>query len=503
MPRAGIVRVVAALLSLGILGGCAREGSVSRGIAFTGVDVVDVDGDSVLPDQTVVVLGERITHVAPARALNLGPDVVRIDAGGGFLIPGLWDMHVHFQGNAVDVRSVEFPVYLAHGVTGIRVMAGCDSAYVALSDASPCMTETGPGFPTPRLVNEWRKEISSGAIAGPRIVAPSMMFDGTTSCYPAYALGTAEEARARVRAARATGADFIKIFNCSLSPELYRVILEEAAEVGIPVAGHVPRGVSLTEAARAGQRGLEHAAPSLLEACATPQDVADARASIESGGVSAYLVGLVDAFDPDACGPLVDAFRASGSWFSPTVLVNSNNVVNPNPRTVMEADERMRYLVPRTRRRWDAEADEQTLDAATWSRFADYFDALFRAVALLADRGVPLLAGSDAPNLLAYPGSGLHDELGLLVEAGLSPAKALAAATSEAARYLGREEELGRVAPGMLADLVLLDANPLTDVANTRRIRAVMSRGRLYDRARLDSLLDSAARAAEIDRDPF
>lgn len=495
-PVRGIRTVLLAFLAVGAVA-CAPVTRVDQGIAFVDVALIDVSGGSVHPGMTVVVSGERIVHVLPSRDIALGPDVEQVDGEGRFLIPGLWDMHVHFQGDADQVRTVEFPVFLAHGVTGIRVMSGCDSTYVSRQPGSqPCMTDETPGNPSPRTIAGWREEIVGGAIVGPRIVSSSMMFDGSTECYPSYTLESPEDAREKVRRVRNSGADFLKILNCSMSSDVYYAIVEEARALGIVVAGHVPRGVTLIEAANAGQKGIEHAAPSLLEACGSAKEVANARAAYEEGGFPAYLEGLIAAFDPAECGPLVAALLENGTFFSPTFVVNTNNVVNRDLRAALEDDDRRRYLVPRIRSLLETWIEEQTIDEATRTLYARYFDRLYEAVATLEQSGIPILAGSDTPNLLVYPGSGLHDELGILADAGLSPAAALAAATTAPARYLDLETDLGSVAPGMLADLVLLDANPLKDIGNTRTVRAVMANGRLFTADALDDLLEAAAVAA-------
>ena len=184
---------------------CAVDPAQTRvddGIAFHDVSVVDVAGSSITPGMTVTVREGRIVHVLPSNKIELGADVQTVDGSGKFLIPGLWDMHVHLQGTVNDVERVEFPVYLAHGVTGIRLMAGCDPEYVAnLPDGKPCMSDTAPGSPSIPQVRSWRERIVNRSIVGPRIVAASMLFDGPRLCYPAYALENPDDARARVRQA--------------------------------------------------------------------------------------------------------------------------------------------------------------------------------------------------------------------------------------------------------------------------------------------------------------
>ncbi|MDX1745027.1 MAG: hypothetical protein R3324_03740, partial [Halobacteriales archaeon] len=309
-----------------LLGTCAAPDRLERGVAFVGVAVVDVDGDSIISDMTVSVVDDRIVRVAPSEALRLGPEVERVDGSGRFLIPGLWDMHVHLQGTAEDVRTVDLPLYVAHGVTGMRIMSGCDSSYVAARpEIGPCLSDASPGPPTPQRVAGWRDEIIAGAVVGPRIVAASMIFDGPRRCYTAYMLQSAEEASQRVREAQQTGADFIKIANCSMDSDLYHAIADEATSLAIPFDGHVPLSVPLIEASKAGQRGIEHAAFGLLEACATSEGVAAARQALREGGLNAYLKGLTEVFDVAQCDELVETLLANGTALGPITGTSFNH----------------------------------------------------------------------------------------------------------------------------------------------------------------------------------
>ncbi len=304
-----------------------------------------------------------------------------------------------------------------------------------------------------------------------------------------------------VRSAQRRGADFLKIFSCSLDAVTYHAIAEEARRLGIDFAGHVPSEVSLAEASAAGQ-GIEHAGPKLLATCSkAPAEVARARDTLREQGFSlgtlnAYVNVLIRTFDVTACEDIIETFLANGTAFTPTFLVNSNNVFNPDLQAVVENDDRLRYLVSSTLTLWRQGIVEQTLDPETRELREHYFRKLFEVVAAMDRRGVPILAGSDPPNLLVYPGFGLHDELELLVQAGLTPAAALRAATINPARYLDRARDLGSVEEGKLADLVLLNENPLRDIRNAKAIEAVVARGSLFGRAVLDSLLAAAAEAA-------
>ena len=343
----------------------------------------------------MAVEGTRIV-TAPAR----GGTVVR--AAGKFLIPGLWDMHVHVG----DLEPEWFPLYLANGVTGVREMAG-----------RPKNAETLRQYPAGRV--------------GPRLVwtlAPIERVD-------------VEQARKAVRSVRDAGASFVKVYN-GLSREAYRAVLSEAGLLGMPVTGHVPDAVGWMQAVQSGQRSIEH------------------------------LDGMLSAVK-------VNAAAGRGCWHTPT-LTWHRFVAEPKS---MLNDARLVYA----RRDY---LDDWRRQASAEIRSPGWLQRAFAAVRELHAAGAPLLAGTDTPNAFVMPGFALHDELELMVRAGLSPAAALRTATWEPARYFGREKEFGTV-----ADLVLLDANPLEDIRNTRKIAGVVANGRWIPKPAIDAMLDQVRRA--------
>jgi len=277
---------------------------------------------------------------------------------------------------------------------------------------------------------------------------------------------TEAEARRAVDALATSGVDFIKVHE-HLGRETYFAAAAEARRLGVPFAGHIPSGdlaplVTAIEASEAGQACIEHLN---------------------------FVPFGEEGLSPDVSA----AFRRNGTWVDPTLSPYWVRAHQGAPGT--EEGPTSRYVAPSLKRRWAAQREG-------WAKGpgGDFYKALLRgrmaAVRALRDAGVPLLAGTDVGFPSICPGSGLHDELGHLVEAGLTPMEAIRAATSEAARYLGREKELGTVEPGKRADLVLLDADPLADLRHSRRIRAVVLNGRLFDRGELDGLLAGAASVA-------
>ena len=454
--------------------GCATP-PLSAQIALTHANVVDVERGIVLTDHTVLISGTRIVAVGasvrvPARAR------VR-DARGKYVIPGLWDMHVH---TSREGRALHFwPLFLAHGVTGVR--------------------EMGSYLDT---LQHWRAVARRPGSGAPRIVWSSPMLDGVpTSWVHGYGVPDAARARAAVDTMRRLGFDFLKVYD-RLPRDAYLAIAAEAKRRGIPFAGHVPGAVTAIEASDAGQRSIEHVANALHLAC-TPRgaELLDAflkaRESLgpDADSTRAALGRLRSAVAAgpreDACRPLFARMLANDTWLTPTLTVTHGQV----PPDWLAADPRLRFVPPALAARWRSgrpAADSDDL------RFGRRMEAnAWRLVALAQGAGVGILAGTDASDEpYVFAGSGVHDELALLVRAGLSPLDALRAATLNPARYLGAADSLGTVAPGRVADLVILDANPLADIRNTTRIHTVIANGRLIDTSERARLLARAAAEA-------
>jgi imidazolonepropionase-like amidohydrolase len=307
-----------------------------------------------------------------------------------------------------------------------------------------------------------RWAILAGTLVGPRIVAAGVILDGPqpVDSTVSFAVGTPEAGRAAVDSLARAGADFIKVYTL-LPRDAYFAVLREAARLHLPVAGHVPAGVTTLEAADSGQRSIEHLRDEVDPLCA----VATA----------------------PACARLLEVLRLHGTWLVPTLVVLRVKAILQDSSLVQ--DPRLGTMPALVRNAWDAiRVGKQDRTPAYWrEKRARFFGELALTGAAWRD-SVPLLAGTDAGALYTYPGSSLHDELVQLVRAGLTPAAALRAATLAPAEFLSATDSLGTVATGRVADLVLLGADPLADIGNTRTVEAVVLRGRLFRRAQLDAL---------------
>ena len=462
-PSVGLLRARALLSAVAVLAlsSCARQETAKPVapppeplLAITHVTVVDVAAGRLVADQSVVVRGSRIVQAGDAARTAVPANATVVDGTGKFLIPGLWDMHVHALFDA-EVARTFLPRFVAEGVTGVRDMGG-KVAVLRLA----------------------RWAVFAGTLVGPRIVAAGAILDGPqpVDTSVSIAVGTPEQGVAAVDSLARSGADFIKVYTLLPRPA-YFAILREAARLHLAVAGHVPGGVTTLEAADSGQKSIEHLRDEVEPLCTA-----------------------VDA----ACGRLLDSLRAHRTWLVPTLVVLRMKALLND--TLVLKDPRLATVPDLVREGWDGiRARKADSSAGYWrdKRMRYLGELALTAAAFKA--GVPLLAGTDAGALYTYPGSSLHDELVQLVRAGLTPAAALRAATLGPAEFLGATDTLGTVAVGKAADLVLLDADPLSDIRNTRRIRAVVLRGRFFGREALDSLggvvpemavpsLDTAAR---------
>jgi imidazolonepropionase-like amidohydrolase len=413
-------------------------------IVITNVTVID--GASAAPrrDQTVVIRGNRIVRVAPSRSVRLPAASIHVPARGKFLIPGLWDMHVHTS--VVGGRDL-LGLYVANGVTGVRDMGG--------------------DWPT---LAGWRREIAIGVLVGPRMILSGPYLEGGDVPIPHILTRTPEEGRAGVDSLIALGVDFVKVHG-QLSRETYFAIASRARERGIPFAGHVSRAVGSRAASDSGQRSIEH-----LLAIPTPCTHADSVALRPRFTVQSAL----GRCSSENLASLYAAFVRNGTWVTPTFVAQYE--VAAWPRRSLPGDSLAHYL-PDSLRRYVAEIFPvpDSVPPGADSVGGAMLAKRLAQVAAMRRAGVRVLAGTDAPLRNSPPGFGLHEELLMLTRGGLSPLEAIRAATIEPARYLGMRDSLGTVAPGQLADLVLLDANPLLDIRHTRRIAAVVANGRLYD----------------------
>ena len=454
-------------------------------LAFTRVTVIDVTGGPSKSDMTVVIEGRRIQALGPAASTAIPEGAEVIDASGQFLLPGLWDMHVHILGDPAWF----FPLFIANGVTGVRYMGGSV------------------------LPEQWhaiRERIASGDLLGTRVLAAGPILDGPEPIWPgSIALSTADEARAAVIDLKRRGADFIKVYHL-LSREVYFAIADEAKKQSIPFAGHVPLALgSIAAAATAGQRAIEHIDHALVGSSTREAEFLRTarefnRAAQDGTGKETKLSHwqeYMDSYSAEKAADLYATFVDNGTWYVPTLSIFSAAIFRTADTPPDEA--KRKYLAPlildifadQYKSTGGFEPPDEALRRELMQRILGYVGELHRA-------GIPLLAGTDAPVSHVYPGFTLHDELALFVEAGLTPLEALQTATLNPAKFSGQVDSLGTVEAGKIADLLLLEANPLEDIRNTAKIAGVVVGGRFLPEESLQAMLaELEEQIAAIDGD--
>jgi imidazolonepropionase-like amidohydrolase len=447
--------------------------SQSPSIVFTHVTVINPGTSAVLPNRVVVITDTKIAAVATADTYQPPKGARVIDAHGQYLIPGLWDMHVHsafgdwFPGG----REVILPLFIANGVTGVRDMGG--------------------DLP---VLFEWRKQVAAGQIVGPRMVVSGPMLDGYLPGgklrFPSSVpITTAESAVAAVDSLKQQGADFIKVQSV-ISHDAYLAAAAEAHKQNLPIVGHVPDKVRISESISAGQKSIEHLM-GIFEGCSTEENK-----FIRGEG---NLKLLLSTSDQSRCDAIIRSLAQHQVWQCPTLAWQRGGTF------LDELDWKHQPLdkyVPAPWRdiTWRRFADEMMPDLKRdpLSLRQEYFKRNLQMVVAMQRAGVPFLAGTDAaPGIYVMPGFSLHDELANFVEAGFSPMESLQTATSNPAKFLGQEGNFGSIEGGKMADLVLLTANPLDDIHNTTKINAVIANGRVFERPELDAMLEQVESAAK------
>ena len=405
-------------------------------LAITGTTVIDVATGGLRRNTTVVIRGNVIAAVGERPQVPAGSTVV--DGRGKFLIPGLWDMHAHHEGTGED----SLPLFVANGVTGTRDMGS------ALDFILPL-----------------RQRVSSRQVLGPAIVAAGPILDDAPAGWPfRLRVRTAQEAREAVQMLKRRGVDFVKVHDHT-PREAYFAIADEAKRQGLPFAGHVPSGVTIAEAVEAGQVSIEH--------------LANFRVFTECSRGREY--------QPSLCAPLFEQLARKGTWQTPTLAFMRKLLTINTSSAGAEADH-VAYASPGLRKLWTDNQRESNASPERIRTFLALADASLPAVRDMHRAGVGILGGCDG----LVPGFCLLDELTMMVRGGLSPLAALQTATINPARYLGKEKSVGSVEPTKIADLVLLDANPIENIANIRRINAVVISGKLLRRSELDTMLKKA-----------
>jgi imidazolonepropionase-like amidohydrolase len=460
--RRAVVTCAAALFTLVPLTSSASAQVPHRGdYAFTSVNVIPMDSERVLADQTVVVRNGRITAVGPAASVEVPAGAVRIDGRGRYLLPGLAEMHGHIPGaNAAAAEDVLF-LYVAAGATTVRGMQG-----------HPAQIEL-------------KRRAEAGEIIAPRLWLAAPPLSGNN-------VPNAAAADSLVRAAKEAGFDLLKVHE-GIPADAYAAMVATATEVGLPWGGHVPQSIGVVGALRARQSTIDHM-DDYIEALNPP----GSPGWNASGGDRVRLMAL--NADASRIAELARATREADVAIVPTQILWEVLRGARDPLLMLDRPEN-RYMAPTSIQSWTSTVQNirSSADPAAAAREVELRNRLLKA---LHDEGVLILMGTDAPQLFSVPGFSLYRELPVMVEAGMTPYEVLRSGTVNVARFFGIEDEAGTVQPGRRADLLLLDANPLEDISNVERNAGVMIDGRWLSADMLRERLDAIAAKHAGDQRP-
>jgi len=430
------------------------------------------------PDMTVVITGNRIAAIGRTGQVRIPRGVQVINAAGKFLIPGLWDMHVHFTES-----ERAFPLFIANGVTGVRNMGGNLDELL-----------------------HWRTDVASGKLLGPRVVTCGPIVDGPQPAAhgPTIVVGTAAEARQTVDMLKQRGADCVKVYD-RLPREAYFAIIEEARKQGLPVVGHVPLSITSVEASDAGQKSIEHLG-SIFESTSTieeelhrlesaPEPVTDP--SEFPRRIAARGERMLDTYDERKAKQVFAHLVKNQTWQVPTLEFKwAQTFIDDISRN---GDPRLKYIPSSEQQWWSPQknffARYRTPEYIVFKK--KLFQKELELVGAMHRAGVPFMTGTDLSGAYVFPGFSLHHELALFVQAGFTPMEALQAATRNPAIFLGELSSQGTVERGKIADLVLLESDPLENIRNTQQINAVIVNGRYFSKGSLRKMLADVEAAAK------
>jgi amidohydrolase family protein len=444
-------------------------------LIFTNVNVVSMRDGTIARDMTVVIKQGKISAVAKVGLVDQGHDIQIVNANGKYMVPGLWDMHVHsaFVSPAWDEKVI-YPLYIANGITGVRDMGG-----------------------DPQVLENRRKRIESGELLGPRLILAGPFLAGGNSDRQTLAVNTPEDARQAVDAVKRQGFDFVKILS-NVPRDSYFAIAGESSKQNISFVGHVPYSVSVREASTAGQKSIEHLTGVLL-ACSSREDELRAQelTALAKRDYAAYgELGpqIIATYNQSRAAALFKQLAQSQTWQVPTLVWTQANSRIDDPD--LQSDPRLKYVPASVRAEWDpARLHEKTSPQELATLKAEAARDV-EVVKAMHNAGVQFMAGSDGPDPYVFPGFSLHDELEWLVKSGFTPLQALQSATFNPALFLGRIDTHGVVEPKHGANLVLLDASPLDDIRNTHKIFGVVAGGKYYPRKELDMMLQQVEKLA-------
>ncbi len=439
----------------------------SQDLLIRNVHIVDVKNGKIIPSQDVLLKAGRITSVQKTGLINSSAKTV--NGAGKYLMPGLWDMHVHFGGGDTLVQENKdlLSLYILYGITTVRDAAADLSQYVL----------------------QWKKEIAEGRLEGPTIFTSGPKIEGYKSIWVGdIEIDNADELNRALDSLKKLKVDFIKITDNTLKPELYLKALTEARAKGWKTSAHVPGALTLQQVSNAGLSSVEHISYMLKAGSASDEiyakSIADAKMTAKEMNIL-----VMDHFDTAHAIRVFKQLAKNGTAVVPTLsIIGTTAYLDKDDH---KGDTMLQYIGPGLRNTYAWRVERAAKDAPDAVEYRHrVFETAAGLLPIINRSGMKIIAGTDAGylNCFVYPGAGLHKELETMVRYGLSPLQALQASIINGPAFLGRSADYGEIKPGKIADLLLLDGNPLLDISNTQKIRAVILKGKLKDENQLIEL---------------
>ncbi len=444
---------------------CNSEEKEKFDLLILNASIVDVASGVILQERLVGISGDTIRFVGEMTDSDRYEAKKTLNAENKFLMPGLWDMHVHFRGGdtLVEENKNFLPLFLAHGITTVRDAGG---------DITPS-------------VLEWREQIANGSLEGPGIFTSGPKLDGDDPAWPgSIRISNTQDIEKALDSLEAMGVDYVKMYDGNLTKEMFYEIIKAAEKRGLKTTGHMPLSADFLEAIDYGLDGTEHMYYA-LKACSP---VADSLTAMNLG--YGMMDRIIETYDPELAQQVFEKMAAEDVYVTPTVHIG---------KTLAEMldvdhtqDSLLNYMGPGVRQSYQGriESAKRAREAGSSSR--SKMEKQTSAMLLpMYEAGVKLLAGSDsgAFNSFVYPGGSLQEELQDFVKAGLSPQQALTTSVIYGPSFFGLEEFYGGVAEGKVADLILLENNPLEDIKNIRDIEAVIIGDKIFSEEDLKKML--------------
>lgn len=432
--------------------------------------ILDIKTGSVIPNKAIAIKDGTITAVFDVKKLNQYHAAQILDAQGKYVMPGLWDMHMHFGGgdSLITENKNLLPLFLAHGITTIRD---------ASADISPS-------------VLSWRSAIQQGTLEGPTIFTSGPKLEGYNSVWLGdIEVGTPEEVRLALDSLQKLKVDFVKITDNTLKPDLFLESIRQARTRGFRVSAHIPYALTMEQIAAAGLTSVEHLSYALKAGSKAEKEIS---AEIAAGTLKgkAFNVKVMDTFDEQAAMATYRNMAKHGMYLTPTLSLSY--ILAYFDQDNHQQDSYLQYIGKGLQKTYEGRVKRVLQDDAEAIIFRKkLFEKTAATLPLLQKAGVKLMAGTDAGylNSYTYPGIGLHKELELMVKYGLTPLQALQASVINAPAFLGKTN-YGSLEQGKIADVLLLDENPLQQISATQKIFAVVVKGKVLERTQLDAMLD-------------